>query len=75
MALIIELNLSIFSFRGRESFRRMCSLTKEPEDVTVGFVVGKYIKLNDNYFFKYIHVCDYSRDFTRPGTKPDRFDS
>ena len=29
------------SLRGGESFSKSCSLTKEPEDVTVGFIVGQ----------------------------------
>ena len=30
-----------FKFRGGQAFSQSCSLTKEPEDVTVGFIVGR----------------------------------
>ena len=33
----------LLSFSGRAAFGKMCKLTTEPEDVTVGFVVGKCI--------------------------------
>ena len=33
-------------FGGRRTFGRMCNQTKKPEDVPVGFVVGKCISLS-----------------------------
>ena len=53
---MVTISLLLFAnFRSREAFNRMCSLIKEPEDVTVGFVVGEFIEPRSAQFMDEIH--------------------
>lgn len=41
---LVQLSLFLLlcvEFRGGQAFSKSCSLTKEPEDVTVGFIIGR----------------------------------
>ena len=35
----------VFCYRGGDAFARSCSKTLEPEDVTMGFIVGMQVPL------------------------------
>ena len=56
-------------FSGREAFGRMCEMTNEPEDVTIGFVTGVNILKKSIIFYIFFRCCAWigaESDWTHP---------